>query len=67
MLVPRVNASVTYQLLVILFLFVQFNPDIRYFCSIQSLYSLLLFNLVSIFVKIEQIFPFQVETKFNFS
>jgi len=62
-IVPRVNASATCQFLVVLFflfnlvpilaIFVQFSPYIRYFCSIQSLYSLFLFNLVPNFVKIE--------------
>ena len=52
-IVPRVNASATCQFVVVLFIFVQFSPDIGYFCSIQSLYSLFLFNLVPNFVKIE--------------
>jgi len=50
-IVPHVNASATCQFMVVLFLFVSLN--IRYFCSIQSLYSLFLFNLVTNFVKIE--------------
>jgi len=49
-IVPRVNASVTYGNIIF---FVQFSSYIRYFCSIQSLYSLFLFNLVPNFVKIE--------------
>jgi len=57
-IVSRVNASAMCEFVVVLFLFVQFNLDIRYFCSIQFLYSLFLFNLVPIFVKMEQ---------FNFS
>jgi len=52
-IVPHVNASVTCQFVGVLFIFVQFSPDIRYFCSIRSLYSLFLFNLVPNFVKIE--------------
>jgi len=52
-IVPCVNASATCQFVAVLFLFVQFSPDIRYFCSIESLYSLFLFNLVPNFVKIE--------------
>jgi len=41
--VPRVNASVTCQFVVVLFF---------------------LFNLVPIFVQINQFFPFQIDTKF---
>jgi len=52
-IVPCVNVSVTCQLVVVLFIFVQFSPDIRYFCSILSLYLLFLFNLVSTFGKIK--------------
>jgi len=33
-IVPRVNASATCQFVVALFLFIQFSPNIRYFCSI---------------------------------
>jgi len=65
-IVSHVNVSATCQFVVVLFIFVQFSLDIRYFCLIQFLYLLFLFNLVSIFVKMEQFFPFQVETKFKF-
>jgi len=33
-IVPRVNASATCQFVVVLFTFVQFSSDIRYFCLI---------------------------------
>jgi len=46
---------VTCQFVVVLFIFVQFSSDIRYFCTIQFLYSLFLFNLVPNFVKIEHL------------
>jgi len=52
-IVQRVNVSATCQFVVVLFIFVQFSPDIRYFCLIYSLYSLFLFNLVPIFVKMK--------------
>ena len=51
---PRVSASVTCQFVIIYI-----------FCLIQSLYSLFLFNLVPIFVKINQFCPFQIDIKFN--
>jgi len=54
-IVPRVNVSATCQFVVVLFLFVQFIPDNPYFCSIQSLYSLFLFNLVPNFVRMRMI------------
>ena len=53
-IVPCVNASVTCQCVVLLFLFVELRFNIRYFYSIQSIYSLFLFNLVPNFVKLEQ-------------
>ena len=53
-IVSCVNASVTCQCVVLLILFVQFRLNICYFYSIQSIYSLILFNLVPNFVKLEQ-------------